>query len=213
MGVQSAGTGGGVFILREQPFQFSIFLCPVILIRVKGICQTAPTHILGKHLLFLGGGTTVLLLQLEQGTDGFDVPGEFLFGASDTQIIIRDVEVPGRHSIQGFIQGSGIREGLHLSVHHGRDGQFVQFFVGKFRLNLPQAILELLLIDKFVIPRLPLRAGVDANIGFTYIADFALDGSCEKVYHNIVPDLIVNGLFGSSVKGLVLLFVQFPDNR
>ena len=45
------------------------------------------------------------------------------------------------------------------------------------------------------------------------IADFALDGSCEKVYHNIVPDLIINGLFGSSVKGLVLLFVQFPDNR
>ena len=213
MGVQGAGTGSSVLILGKQSFQFGVFLCPIIFAGVKSVCQTTPAHILRKHLLLLGGGTPVLLFQLEQGTDSFDVPGEFLFGASDTQIIIRDVEVPGRHSIQGFIQGSGIREGLHLSVHHGRDGQFVQFFVGKFRLNLPQAILELLLIDKFVIPRLPLRAGVDANIGFTYIADFALDGSCEKVYHNIVPDLIVNGLFGSSVKGLVLLFVQFPDNR
>ena len=44
-----------------------------------------------------------------------------------------------------------------------------------------------------------LCAGVDAHIGFAHIADFALDGSCEKVYHNIVPDLIINGLFGSSV--------------
>ena len=78
----------------------------------------------------------MLLFQLEQGTDGFDVPGEFLFGASDTQIIIRDVEVPGRRSVQGFIQGSGIREGLHLSVHYSRDGQFVQFFVRRLRLVL-----------------------------------------------------------------------------
>ena len=94
--VQSAGTGGGVFILREQPFQFCVFLCPVILIRVKGICQTAPAHILRKHLLLLGGGTPVLLFQLEQGSDGFNVPGVLLFCAALTQMIVRDVEVPGR---------------------------------------------------------------------------------------------------------------------
>ena len=126
MSIQSAGTGGGILVLGEQSFQLCIFLCPTIFAGVKGICQTAPAYILGKNPLFLSGGTTVLLLQLEQGTDGFDVPGEFLFGASDTQIIIRDVEVPGRFwrrfSIQGFIQGCGIREGLHLSVHHGRNG-------------------------------------------------------------------------------------------
>ena len=62
----------------------------------------APAYILGKNPLFLSGGTTVLLLQLEQGTDGFDVPGEFLFGASDTQIIIRDVEVPGKFKCGSF---------------------------------------------------------------------------------------------------------------
>ena len=96
MSVQSAGTGGGVFILREQPFQFCVFLCPVILIRVKGICQTAPAHILRQHLLLLGGGTPVLLFQLEQGSDGFNVPGVLLFCAALTQMIVRDVEVPGR---------------------------------------------------------------------------------------------------------------------
>ena len=91
-------------------------------------------------------------------------------------------------------------------------GKFVQFLVRELRLNLPQPVLELLLIDYFVIPRLSLCAGVNANIRFAYIADFALDGSCEKVYHNIVPDLIINGLFGSSIKGFILLLVQFPDN-
>ena len=50
-------------------------------------------------------------------------------------MVIRDAEVPGRlwrrFGIQGFIQGGGIREGLPFSVHHGRDRQFIQFFVGK----------------------------------------------------------------------------------
>ena len=62
MGVQGAGTGGGVFVLGEQPFQFGVLSCPTIFARVKGICQTAPAHILRKYLLFLGGGTTVFLL-------------------------------------------------------------------------------------------------------------------------------------------------------
>ena len=102
MGVQGAGTGSNVLVLGEQPLQFRIFFCPTVFAGVKGIRQAAPAHILGKHLLFLGGGTTVLLLQTEQSSDGFDVPGEFLFGASDTQIIIRDVEVPGKFKCGSF---------------------------------------------------------------------------------------------------------------
>ena len=96
MGVQSRSASGGVLVLREQPFQFGVFLCPVVLIRVKSVRQTAPAYILRKHLLFLGGGTAVLLFQLEQGADGFNIPSIFLLRTSDTQVIIRDVEVPGR---------------------------------------------------------------------------------------------------------------------
>jgi len=102
VGVQGAGTGSSVLILGKQSFQFGVFLYPIIFAGVKSVCQTAPAHILRKHLLLLGGGTPVLLFQLEQGTDGFDVPGEFLFGASDTQIIIRDVEVPGKFKCGSF---------------------------------------------------------------------------------------------------------------
>ena len=102
MGIQHGAAGGGVFILREQPFQFCVFLCPVILIRVKGICQTAPAHILRQHLLLLGGGTPMLLFQLEQGADGFNVPRVLLLRTSDTQIIIRDVKVPGKFKCGSF---------------------------------------------------------------------------------------------------------------
>ena len=102
VGVQGAGTGSSVLILGKQSFQFGVFLCPIIFAGVKSVCQTTPAHILRKHLLLLGGGTPVLLFQLEQGTDSFDVPGEFLFGASDTQIIIRDVEVPGKFKCGSF---------------------------------------------------------------------------------------------------------------
>ena len=55
-------------------------------------------------------------------------------------MVVRDAEIPGRlrrgFSIPSFIQGSSIREGLHLAVNHRRDGQFVQFLVGKLPVVL-----------------------------------------------------------------------------
>ena len=63
--VQSRSASGGVFILREQFFQLGVLGRPIFLVGVKSVCQTAPAHILRKHLLLLGGGTTVLLFQLE----------------------------------------------------------------------------------------------------------------------------------------------------
>ncbi len=106
MGVQSGSAGGGILLFGEQPFQLGVLGRPVFLVGVKGICKTAPAYILRKHLLLLGGGTAMLLLQSEQGPDGFNIAGEFLLGASDTQIIIRDVEVPGRLPAQ--VRHSGL---------------------------------------------------------------------------------------------------------
>ena len=85
-----------MFIYQKQSFQFGVFLCPIIFAGVKSVCQTAPAHIPRKQLLLLGGGTPVLLFQLEQGSDGFNVPGVLLFCAALTQMIVRDVEIPGR---------------------------------------------------------------------------------------------------------------------
>ena len=75
---------------------------------------------------------------------------------------------------------------------------------------MPQTVLELSFVDNFVIPRLPLCAGVDAHICFTHIADGSLDGSGRKVNDNIVTDLVI----GQEVfHHILFLFVQFPDNR
>ena len=74
-------------------------------------------------------------------------------------MLVRDVEVPGefgrRLCVKGFIQGCGIREGLHFAINHRRNRQFIQFLIGQFRhirLLLPQCILELLLIDNLIVP-------------------------------------------------------------
>ena len=80
------------------------------------------------------------------------------------------------------------------------------------RFILPQTVLELLLVEYLVIPRLPMRAGVDAHIGFANIADFAFDGSGGKVNNNFVTDLVINSLFRRNVNNFILLlFIQFPD--
>ena len=127
------------------------------------------------------------------------------------------MKVPGsfrhRFSVQGFICGSSIRESLPLAIDFYGNGQLVQFFIRQFRLILPQSILELLLVQYLIAPRIALRTGVNAHIGFAYIADFAFNGSGGEVNDNGITDLVINGLFGSSVKGFILLFVQFSDNR
>ena len=38
----------------------------------------------------------MLLFQLEQGTDSFNVPGIFLLCATLAQMVVRDVEISGR---------------------------------------------------------------------------------------------------------------------
>lgn len=91
-------------------------------------------------------------------------------------MVVRDTEGPGRYSVQSFICGGCIGEGLPFAIDRHGDRQLVQFFIRQLRHDLPQTVLELLLIDYFVIPRLPLCAGVDAYIRFAYIADFAFEG-------------------------------------
>jgi len=142
----------------------------------------------------------------------------FRFSTGSDLCVCLFVEVPGRlrrrFGIQGFIQGSGIREGLHFAVHHGRDRQLVQFLIGKLRFNLPQTVLELSFVDNFVIPRLPVCAGVDTHIGITDIAYCSFNRSGGKVYYNFVPDLIADLFFGNQINGCGLLFfVQFSDVR
>ena len=121
VGIQNRPTGGGVLVLRKQSLQLGIFTCPTGFVRVKGICQTAPTDVLRQHFLLLGRSTTVFFFQTEQRFDGFDVPGVLLLCATLAQMLICDVKIPGgfrrRFCVEGFIQGCGIRESLHFAVN------------------------------------------------------------------------------------------------
>ena len=101
----------------------------------------------------------MFFFQTEQRFDDLDVPGVLLLCTALAQMLVCDVEVPGRFGdrfcVKGFVQGSGIRESLHFAINHRRDRQFIQFLIGQFRhirLLLPQCILELLLVDNLIVP-------------------------------------------------------------
>ena len=113
-------------------------------------------------MLFLSGGTTVLLFQLEQGADGFDVPGVLLLCAALAQMVICDTEVPGKFKCGTFRFNCGRFCAYRLNYNVKRQIVFLggvygnRFFStnwpGRIWFVLPQALLELLLIDNFVIP-------------------------------------------------------------
>ena len=140
MSVQNRTAGGFVFLLGEQPFQFGVLLCPTVLVRVKGIRQTTPAYILRKHLLFFGSGTAVLLFQSEQRFDGFDIPGELLFGTACAEFLIRNTEISGELRSTFFIQTffcSGHLRGRRHLIDFYRNGQLIRIFTGQ-----PQSIRD-----------------------------------------------------------------------
>jgi len=104
----------------------------------------------------------MLLFQLEQSADGFNVPGIFLLCTALAQMVVRDAEVPGRLWRRMFRFNCGRFCAYRLNYNVKRQIVFLggvygnRFFStnwpGRIWFVLPQALLELLLIDNFVIP-------------------------------------------------------------
>ena len=126
MCIQGGSSCRSIFILGKQVFQCLILLRPISLVRVKGICQTAPTDIIRQNLLFFGSGVPVLAFQFEQGFNGCDVSCEFLLRSTFTDVVICDVEVHRRNG-RNFSGGDGLLKlsdnvhdfGILPSVHLG----------------------------------------------------------------------------------------------
>ena len=126
MCVQGGSSCRSIFIFGKQVFQCLILLRPISLVRVKGICQTAPTDIIRQDLLFFGSGVPVLAFQFEQSFNGCDVSCEFLLRPTFTDVVIRDVEVHRRNRWD-FSGGDGLLKlidnvhdfGILPSVHLG----------------------------------------------------------------------------------------------
>ena len=126
MCVQGGSPCRSIFILGKQVFQSGVLLRPISLVRVKGICQTAPADIVRQNLLFFRSGVSVLTFQFEQGLNGFNVPCELLLRPTFTDVVIRDVEVHRRNR-WNFSGGNGLLDlsdnvhdfGILPSVHLG----------------------------------------------------------------------------------------------
>ena len=126
MCVQGGSPCRSIFILGKQIFQSGVLLRPISLIRVKGICQTAPADIVRQNLLFFRSSVSVLTFQFEQGLNGFNVPCELLLWSTFTNVVIRDVEVYRRNR-RDFSGGNGLLDlsdnvhdfGILPSVHLG----------------------------------------------------------------------------------------------
>ena len=124
--VQGGSPCRSIFILRKQIFQSGVLLRPISLVRVKGICQTAPADIVRQNLLFFRSSVSVLTFQFEQGFNGFNVPCELLLRSTFTDMVIRDVEVYRRNR-RDFSGGNGLLDlsddvhdfGILPSVHLG----------------------------------------------------------------------------------------------
>ena len=96
MRVQRRLPGSGVLSLGEESFQFRVLGRPVFLTGVKYVCKTAPANILRKYLLLLVSSTAMFLLQRKQSANSCNVAGILLLRATDTKVIVRDAEIPGR---------------------------------------------------------------------------------------------------------------------
>ena len=138
----------------------------------------------------------MFLLQRKQSTDGFDVPGILLLGATSTKVIVRDAEIPGRLRCIFF-------KLLRLILRRSF----------RFRFVLPQSVLKLLFVDDLMFPRIAI-VRVDAHIGIPDVADGAFDGLRRQVYHNMVVDIIVReNLLHSDGSVELLLFIQLTNAR
>ena len=71
--------------------------------------------------------------------------------------------------------------------------------------TLSQPLLKLLLVNNLIVPRLPVRTGVDAHIGFANIADGTFNRSGGQVYHNFIPDIVVGCFLSGSTLFLFLI--------
>ena len=127
VGVQRRSSCRSILVIGQQILQSGVLLRPISLIRVKGICQTAPADIVRQDLLFFGSSVSVLALQLEQGLDGFHISCKFLFRSTFTDVVIRDVEVHRRNgwnfsgcdgllNLSDDVHDFGILPAVHLGV-------------------------------------------------------------------------------------------------
>ena len=207
VGVQDGGPRRFVFLRSKQHLQFLVLVRPIRLIRVKGICQSAPAHIAGEYLLFLRGSGPPVKFDLMQGGDGLGIHAELCFRPALAQMIVCDVEILRgvsllRLGLLRFVNGQALNDNvkgqavLIAGVNGGgprrnlrRGGQLR--LLGEqmgVAVVLTYSVLEEIPADGLIAPGV--GAGVDTNIQIPDIADSAADLTVAVLEGNLIPHLI-----------------------
>ena len=91
--VEGGGAGCRVFLRGQQFLQLRILSGPRGFVRVEGVRQPAPAHILRENMLFFRGGIAIFLLDLLQCGDCFDIAPEFFLWPAFPQVIVQNTEI------------------------------------------------------------------------------------------------------------------------
>ena len=116
VGVQRGGAGSGVFLRGKCGVKLCKLVCPIWLIFIERICQTAPADIAGQDFLLLRRGLCALKLQLLQKIDSRHIRPELGLCAALTEIIVHDAVVFRRRSLRHGRLRLGGEDGLDFNV-------------------------------------------------------------------------------------------------
>ena len=96
MRVQCGGTRHFVFLRRKRVFQLPVFIGPGRISFIKRLRNTAPAHILRKHLLIFRRCRPIFLFQCFQCADGAHVVFKLGLLTAFTQVVICDPKIDCR---------------------------------------------------------------------------------------------------------------------
>ena len=90
MRVERGGACHLVFLRRERVFQLPVFICPGRVSFIKHLGNTAPAHILRKHLLIFRRCRPVFFFQRFQRADRAHIVFKLGLLTAFTQVVIRN---------------------------------------------------------------------------------------------------------------------------
>ena len=153
-------TGGGVFGIRQQFFQFSV----TRIFFVKEIGQSAPAHILCQHRLFLRCGGSALRLHGFQGTDRVQIALKTLQRRTLPDVVIGDAVVPAIR-----VQRIGKRVWLFLFRRGERRRRLVRLRCRGFPHHVRLLHVSADIVEGFLSEDGKARSGLKGHIPQRYI--------------------------------------------
>ena len=141
MRVQDRASRRFVFLRRQQLLQLGVLLRPLVVVRVKGLRNAAPSDVARECFLFFRCGKAALRLDLLQGTDSRHVVLIFCFLPARAEVIVGDAEVV---ALRPNVKGADFNIKGNPFVTDIFDRPLPILWLRERRGNLPAVDLDLL---------------------------------------------------------------------